>query len=108
MKKRLSLNVTSLILCAMIAFIPAAEARKEQHPDTYSEGKLLTPSVTVGPFDLHRKYRSMEGPYADKEVAIGELVSSGHQVVGEEMVRFVETGGQESMSAQPSTFSTSV
>jgi cyclophilin family peptidyl-prolyl cis-trans isomerase len=108
MKKRLSLNVTSLILCAMIAFIPAAEAKKKQHADTYSEGKLLTPSVTVGPFDLHRKYRSMEGPYADKEVAIGELVSSGHQVVGEEMVRFVENGGQASMSAQPSTFSTSV
>ena len=41
------------------------------------EGPVHQVNITVGPFDIHRKYRSMEGPWSVAKFKIGELVASG-------------------------------
>lgn len=71
----------------------------EAQPD--SEGKLRVCEIIAGPFDIHRKYRSMEGPFVNLDVTPGELVSSGKIVLPEGMVNFIEKG-----SARPSMAAT--
>lgn len=56
-------------------------------------------SVTAGPFDIHRKYRSMEGPYVTQTVRISDLLAKGNVSVGEEQIKFVEDGHQTTMAA---------
>jgi len=56
----------------------------------FTEGPVLTPMVTVGPFDLHRRYRSMEGPYADTNIRMGDLAVCKNALVPEGMVKFTE------------------
>jgi cyclophilin family peptidyl-prolyl cis-trans isomerase len=56
----------------------------------FTEGPVLTPMVTVGPFDLHRRYRSMEGPYADMNIRMGDLAVCKNALVPESMVKFTE------------------
>jgi len=103
--KRRLYNLIALALGATIATATFADAKKSNEKAIQSEGRTLTPCVTVGPFDLHRKYRSMEGPYADAQLTISELVANGNQCIPEAMVRFVENGNQASMTPQaiPST-----
>ncbi|HEY9733384.1 MAG TPA: hypothetical protein V6C89_15805 [Drouetiella sp.] len=59
--------------------------------------------VTAGPFDIHRKYRSMEGPYVTESFKISDLLARKNSYIGEDQVKFVENGQQASMagSAQP-------
>jgi cyclophilin family peptidyl-prolyl cis-trans isomerase len=60
-------------------------------PDfTFTEGTVLSPSITVGAFDIHRRYRSMEGPYADLTVRMGDLAAAKNVNVPEALVKFVE------------------
>jgi hypothetical protein len=54
------------------------------------EGPVLTATVEVGPFDLHRKYKSMEGPYISQQLRVGELISASKVVIPESMIKFVE------------------
>lgn len=46
--------------------------------------------IVVGPFDLHRRYRSMEGPYVSKQIRIADLLASKSVQLPESMVTFVE------------------
>src|SRR5215469_12375197 len=55
----------------------------------FSEGPVLTPSITVGPFDIHRRYRSMEGPFVDTQIKMGDLAEAQNVVIPEGMVKFV-------------------
>lgn len=54
------------------------------------EGTVLRPTVTAGPFDLHRTYRSMEGPYIQQRFRISDLLQSKSVSLPESMVTFVE------------------
>jgi cyclophilin family peptidyl-prolyl cis-trans isomerase len=113
MKIRFFSKLVCLILCASFAFCSMASAKalkqmfsRKQDSTLQVEGRLLLPSITVGPFDLHRRYRSMEGPYVDTEIVIGDAMERQEKNLPEEMVRFVENGGQASMTAQALSAST--
>ena len=66
--------------------------------DTSGEGKISTVQINVGPFDIHRKYRSMEGPFVDQTFTIADLLESKKITLPEPMVRWVEQGGKVSMT----------
>jgi len=57
------------------------------------EGPVLAPTITVGPFDLHRRYRSMEGPYADADIRMGDLISAKQALLPEGTIKFTEHSG---------------
>lgn len=61
------------------------------------EGRVRQVTVTAGPFDLHRKYRSMEGPYVTETFRVSDLLATKHITVNEPAVKFVENGNQPSM-----------
>ncbi|HEY9760208.1 MAG TPA: peptidylprolyl isomerase [Oculatellaceae cyanobacterium] len=87
---------------------PAAKSAPQQDlkyaPKTTSaEGQLSSAQIVVGPFDIHRKYRSMEGPYVDQTFTIGDLLESKSVTLPEPMVRWVEKGDTASMMAGPDT-----
>ncbi len=86
---------------------PAAHAKPAAKESAQSEGPLSTAEIIVGPFDLHRRYRSMEGPYVVQKFRISDLIKSGHIELPESMVTFVEgnPSGAPSMAA-PQTSST--
>jgi hypothetical protein len=56
----------------------------------FTEGKVSSSVFTIGPFDLHRKYRSMEGPYALLSFRVGDIVASKRIDIPEAMIKFVE------------------
>ncbi len=58
------------------------------------EGPALAAQLTVGPFDIHRRYRSMEGPWVDAFVRIGDLIASDNACMSEQSVHYVENGNQ--------------
>jgi cyclophilin family peptidyl-prolyl cis-trans isomerase len=71
---------------------------KEKAPDAVSsepmsEGKIREARIIAGPFDLHRKYRSMEGPWTQIYIKVGDLLASGKVELPEGMVSYVEDGG---------------
>ena len=59
----------------------------------FSEGKVSEVTLTAGPFDLHRKYRSMEGPWIHSEFRVADLLTSHAVTLPESMVAYVEDGG---------------
>ena len=63
------------------------------------EGRVSIAKIEVGPFDIHRKYRSMEGPFVDQTFTIADLIASQQIGLPESMVRWVENGSKASMSA---------
>lgn len=65
------------------------------------EGQPSSVQIVVGPFDIHRKYRSMEGPYVDQTFTIGDLLESKSVALPEPMVRWVEKGDTASMTSGP-------
>jgi len=56
----------------------------------FNEGTVSKAVITAGPFDLHRKYRSMEGPYISFDFKVGDIVASKQTNLPEGMVTFVE------------------
>lgn len=73
---------------------PAGAAPKGKVETTLeSEGRVSTVTIEVGPFDLHRKYRSMEGPYVSQALRVSDLVFSEKIELPESMVIFIEPGG---------------
>jgi hypothetical protein len=63
-----------------------------------AEGPLTTVEMTIGPFDLHRKYRSMEGPYVREPFCIADLLASGKVQIPENLVHFVEGTSKQAPS----------
>jgi cyclophilin family peptidyl-prolyl cis-trans isomerase len=59
------------------------------------EGAVEPVEIVVGPFDLHRKYRSMEGPWVAQKFRIGDLLASKHLVIPESMIKFVEGNSKD-------------
>ncbi len=59
-----------------------------------TEGPIVTAEILVGPFDLQRKYRSMEGPYAREPLRVSDLITSKQVEIPESLVRIPGTGTQ--------------
>ena len=68
------------------------------------EGPVRMFSIEVGPFDLHRRYRSMEGPYASLTVPFGKLLADHKSLIPESQVRFAEASMNGGPSAPTATF----
>jgi cyclophilin family peptidyl-prolyl cis-trans isomerase len=85
----------------MTAAGPNSPASRQLTVNT-DEGRVSVAKIEVGPFDIHRKYRSMEGPFVDQTFTIADLVKSGQIKLPESMVRWVENGSQASMTASGS------
>lgn len=62
--------------------------------------KEVLASIEVGPFELKRKYRSMEGPYSMLTFRVGDLIASGHIQAPSSLVTYLDPG--ESVSMQKS------
>jgi cyclophilin family peptidyl-prolyl cis-trans isomerase len=83
---------------AVFGMMPSLEINPFQSPSTApvlavsAEGPVVSPTIVVGPFDLHRRYRSMEGPYVDLKIRIGDLIASKVATAPEDMVKFIEKG----------------
>ena len=71
-------------------------------PAVQAEGPIINAKFEVGPFDLHRRYRSMEGPYLNKRVRIGDLIASIKVVAPESMIVFIEGKDPNALGALPS------
>lgn len=56
--------------------------------------------IIVGPFDLHQRYRSMEGPYTSQTFRVSDLAASKKVIVPESAIEFIEStqGAAPSMS----------
>ncbi len=65
---------------------------------TPAEGPVINAKVIVGPFDLRRKYRSMEGPYLKQELRVSDLLHARTVVLPESMVKFVIGGAKQPSS----------
>lgn len=61
------------------------------------EGPVRQVNITAGPFDIHRKYRSMEGPYVNETLRVSDLLATKQVSINESAVKFVENGNQPSM-----------
>ncbi len=90
-------NFIALILISATISMSNISAIASSHDDKqsfdFSEGKITTALITAGPFDLHRRYRSMEGPYISYDFKVGDIVASKEIFLPEGMDVFVENGG---------------
>ena len=59
-------------------------------PQPETAEKTISAQVVAGPFDIHRKYRSMEGPYVSESIKVADLVNGGKTILPESKVKFVE------------------
>src|SRR5271169_3911599 len=89
----LLLNVLQFIWATLIINSPAVASSQKHQSFDFSEGHVSTAVVTAGPFDLHRRYRSMEGPYISFNFKVGDLVASKQVDLPEAMATFIEDGG---------------
>ncbi|MBX9722254.1 MAG: hypothetical protein K2X81_12715, partial [Candidatus Obscuribacterales bacterium] len=95
----LTLAVASLVFATMqsqncAAVRPESKKKAEtplSKPSTPAP-KTIKATIEVGPFDLHRKYRSMEGPYVAELIRISDLLATAAVKVPESRVIFVEGG----------------
>ncbi len=98
-------------LCTLLAIVTSNACwAAEIHSIEMPEGQVLKAEITAGPIDIHRKYKSMEGPFVNQDLRIGELLKSQKIEVPESLVYFVEEssqgpammGGKADSSAAPS------
>jgi cyclophilin family peptidyl-prolyl cis-trans isomerase len=105
MNRKLTAWLVSLMTCASVAGLASqADLAKsvKSEPAGEVEGQVSTATIIVGPFDLHRKYRSMEGPYCVSSLRIGDLLASSEVSLGGDMITFIEDGSQSpSMGGSP-------
>lgn len=80
----------ALIPACLILLSTAGAGHTASRAQERPEGKLSEATITVGPFDIHRRYRSMEGPYVIQRLRVGELFDSAGVSLPESMVKFVE------------------
>lgn len=88
-------NLALLLGLVFTLVLPACAAGAQR--STTREGRASVATITVGPFDLHRSYRSMEGPYTWQQFRVADLVQSKHVELPESTVIFIEGNPQ----AQP-------
>jgi cyclophilin family peptidyl-prolyl cis-trans isomerase len=73
---------------------PSPFASQVADETTITEGPVTKVVVTAGPFDLHRHYLSMEGPWVAGHFTPGDMVASGTINLPEGMVEYIENGAQ--------------
>src|SRR5580658_8145066 len=83
--------VLAIIVLSNVGAI--AKSHNDKQSFDFSEGTITKAVITAGPFDIHRKYRSMEGPYIPYDFKIGDIVGSKEISLPEGMAVFVENGG---------------
>ena len=94
--------LTTCVLVAGLASQPDSTESAESAPAGQVEGKVSTATIIVGPFDLHRNYRSMEGPYSVSSLRIGDLLASPAVSLREDTITFIEDGaGSPAMDGGP-------
>lgn len=71
-----------------------------------AEGPVSQANIVAGPFNIARKYRSMEGPFVNQDIRVGDLLNSGSVSVDESQVHFTEGDGLKPamMSKAPAMF----
>lgn len=82
-----------VLLLAMSCITPISSvfaSGKHRQSFDFTEGTVSKAIITAGSFDLHRKYRSMEGPYVSFSFKIGDVVASKEVTVPEGMIVYVE------------------
>jgi cyclophilin family peptidyl-prolyl cis-trans isomerase len=62
-------------------------------PGEFAEGPCKQIVVEAGPFDIKRKYKSMEGPFIGGSFVVSDLVASKKISLPESAVGYVELGG---------------
>jgi cyclophilin family peptidyl-prolyl cis-trans isomerase len=87
----------STTVCSVKVLANLGNNSFEMMPDekTITEGKLSKIVVTAGPFDIHRRYRSMEGPWVTWEFKPGEAINAGEITCPEGMVNYAEKGAAQ-------------
>jgi len=54
-----------------------------------TEGPTISAKIIVGPFDLQKKYRSMEGPYLKQELRVSDVLKAHNVTLPESFIKFV-------------------
>ncbi len=62
-----------------------------------TEGPLIAAEILAGPFDIHRQYESMMGPYVTVKTRLGSLISDKRTIIPEADVVYVEGSPPPSM-----------
>ncbi len=76
---------------------PALDYRNTNTHHFPYEGKLTQASLVAGPFDVHRRYKSMEGPYVLCTFKVGDLIASKEVALPESLVSYDIKAGNLSM-----------
>lgn len=87
----------------LFATSAAAQTPNPSLPIEVNEGPCEPVEIIAGPFDITRKYRSMEGPFAIARFRPGDLLFTGKATLGENKIRFVENGNQPRGMASKAT-----
>jgi hypothetical protein len=95
--RALGLFLLPAILACVAAALPVCAEDGSIMPKQ-QEGKYSTCEIETGQFDLHRKYRSMEGPYCGNGFRIGEALKSQHVDIPQAKIKFVEDGASSMMA----------
>lgn len=108
-----ALFLSSVVLTSIPAIPTAAVAATKENAQAVkkamvTEGPVLSAELVAGPFDLHRKYRSMEGPYVMQKLRIGDLLASRRVVMPESMVTFLEGNQHAAALSMQGVLSTNV
>ncbi|MBX9573465.1 MAG: hypothetical protein K2X77_31480 [Candidatus Obscuribacterales bacterium] len=98
-------SIAITILCSALApsisfASPAVGKSPAQTIRSMSEGKSIERSITAGPFLIDRKYKSMEGPYVDLHLTVGDITDGGNVIADEKFVTFTD----RPMTALPPQF----
>lgn len=104
----MKVKMAALLALAVLAGQPATawsatdktNASKGKSASAVTEGPCQIGEIIVGPFDIHRRYRSMEGPYMSQRLAIGDLIESKSIALPESLVNFTETSNGQGPSMQ--------
>jgi len=72
--------------------VPNPFSSEQSDEKTITEGPLSKAVLIAGPFDIHRHYRSMEGPWVTLDFKPGEVLNQGNITCPEGMVNFAEKG----------------
>ena len=88
--------IFGFVFLIAISLLAAAAVRgvNSRSAGEQPEGPIQTAEIVSGPFDLHRRYQSMEGPWIRQTFRVGDLVNSKDVVLPETMVTFVEGNPQ--------------
>ncbi len=86
-----SKSATTLAVCPQGTGDVLQGAENNGIPDTLEKNGWHQSLIEVGPIDLHKKYRSMEGPYAIQKFRISDLLASGKVKIPESRIVYLDT-----------------